>query len=372
MILTAIPFLTQTDPHPVADSLIGRPSREKAGLKADAIVHEKRIGKFVKNNITIEITDVSKIDGGVQVYAKAWKNGTKIGFGADGTVETERFLIYNPPILVPDPNGDISIDYDNAITGEKITKTFREDPMEALRQSIAHTVQITQKNGSNVIPGKVGHTTSTFYPDAGSPGTNTMDASFLKSDASYATAHDAATADTLEGNTTSIYAQHTSAGGYDIRRLGITFDTSAIDDAATISSVVTSIWCIGTANGADADSVRLVSFAPTSNSAFATGDFDKTKWGTTAWATDITIASFSASAYKDFTENATGISNVSLTGISKRGFRLVKDVNNTAPSAQNYVQIASADTSGTTNDPTMTVTFTSASATPSNQTISIE
>src|SRR3990167_1069334 len=47
------------------------------------------------------------------------KRGTELrGFGADGSVEIERFRIYNPPILVDDPNGTIIREWTDEITKE--------------------------------------------------------------------------------------------------------------------------------------------------------------------------------------------------------------------------------------------------------------
>ena len=71
---------------------------------------------------------------------------------------------------------------------------------------------------------------------------------------------------------------------------------------------------------------------------------------------------WSTSAYNDFTLNATGISNVSKTGVSKFGLRNPEyDVANSAPAnpggaVQNtLVCHYDADRTGTTNDPKLTV-----------------
>ena len=53
---------------------------------------------------------IEEIEGGIQIFAQAWNlDGTQVGFGKDGTVDIERFQIINPPILVPDENGDVYV-----------------------------------------------------------------------------------------------------------------------------------------------------------------------------------------------------------------------------------------------------------------------
>ena len=108
------------------------------------------------------------IDGGVQVFARAWDANGQIGFGSDGTVEIERFIIINPPILVPDENGDIERTTTDSLTGQTWTFTYREDPQEALLQSLEHIIEVKQQKfgDEKIVADKVGNTTTTIYPDA--------------------------------------------------------------------------------------------------------------------------------------------------------------------------------------------------------------
>ncbi len=83
---------------------------------------------------------MESIDGGVQVFARAWDaNDRQIGFGKDGTVDIERFRIFNPPILVSDPKGDIVHEFINE-DGEVFRQNYREDAYGALLQVLAHTI----------------------------------------------------------------------------------------------------------------------------------------------------------------------------------------------------------------------------------------
>ena len=103
---------------------------------------------------------------GIELFAKAWKGGKQLGF-LDGTVEIERFRIYNPPVLVDDPNGDIIREWTDEETGELKQRKLKYDPTQAIKNSLAHTISLVAKDGKDIIKGKVGNTTSTFYPAVG-------------------------------------------------------------------------------------------------------------------------------------------------------------------------------------------------------------
>ena len=146
------------------------------------------------------------------------------------------------------------------------------------------------------------------------------------------------------------------------------FDTSAIPDTDTIDSATLSLY-LGTDKLdqlSTGGSIGIVDAAPASNTAIATGDF--ATMGSTLQASTVTIASVGTNAYKDFALNATGLSNISKTGISKFGVREEADRSNTEPTAQTngakyrYVNWFSADTSGTTSDPKLVVVHSAAAA----------
>lgn len=143
------------------------------------------------------------------------------------------------------------------------------------------------------------------------------------------------------------------------------FDTSPIADTDTIDSSTYSIY-----NGATAISdnfnlaVSMVTTTPASNTSLATGDM--TNFGTTKQATDIDLTGISSNAYFDFTLNATGLTNISKTGVSKFGFRFDKDNDNSAPTWAASTNggwpsgtLSSADATGTSEDPKLVVNSTS-------------
>lgn len=350
-------------------SLRSKPRHERVEMKADAIVEKSKKGLVVVDGLAIEIVNVEKIDGGVQVFAQAWKNGKPVGFG-DGTVEIERFRIFNPPILVDDPNGKIEREVQDAGTGETHVFRYREDPKRALEETLAHIISVTGKDGSNIVPGKVGNTTSTFYPDA-NPETTSVDGflEYYADPTTCPTAAGQAAATSANDSSTSINGLQYSDGGTDcnLQRAATLFDTSAIPDTDTVSSAIASLR--GTFSGnTNSFSVRVVTFAPASNTALATADFND--FGTTSLANEIAVGSWSTSGYNDFT--LSDLTQVSKTSVTKLGYRLTGDINASASTGSNYAQSASADTVGTTSDPMLVVVHAAAAVPARPKIITIE
>lgn len=147
--------------------LAGMSAKERANIKAAEIAKGNPIGVYqdATYGLRIEIQSISKIEGGVEIFARAWRGSAQLGFGEDGSVEWERFRIFNPPILVDDPAGDIVREWtDDA--GVLKQRTLREDPIAATREHLAHSISVIGKGGTGIIKGKRGNTTYVFCPDA--------------------------------------------------------------------------------------------------------------------------------------------------------------------------------------------------------------
>jgi hypothetical protein len=320
--------------------------------------------------LEIEIVDVEPIEGGVQVFARAWSDGEQIGFGADGTVDIERFRIFNPPILVPDENGDI-IQEQLADEERNIPYSYRvlrEDAEMATIQSLAHTIQ-TMKNihGSiNMIPEKRGNTTSTFYPDAGTGGT-TVDGAVIRNgvNETWATKR-AGAGNGAQPTLTSLnfglrISTGDSAQGRNLERLAATFDTSAIPDGDTISSATYSLY-VNSKTATVPVSYRVVSVTLAANNNLVNADYAVANWGSTGYNTDVTIASITATSYNNFVLNSTGIAAISKTGVTALGARTDMDADNSFPAggvyatgAEGLINVTMADNTGTTQDPKLVV-----------------
>lgn len=206
--------------------------------------------------------------------------------------------------------------------------------------------------------------TLTAYPDPNTETTTVDGFSGKGNSSSYSTTHDAT--DGTDTNDSAAYFTawntFTTTPVYYVYRSFTLFDTSSLTGSASISSATYSLWGDSGGNKADnlSDSVGVVTCSPASNTALVHADYDQ--FTTTLQATSITIASFSLAAYNDYALNGTGIGNISLTGVTKFGVRLVGDINNTTPTDNGtpgtYVHIESADLAGTSNDPKLVVTYT--------------
>ena len=93
----------------IHDALFDKSAAERAEIKSAALANAFPTGEYTDTTygLRIKVDSIAKIHGGIELYARAWKDNEPLGFGADGSVEIERFKIYNPPILVEDPNGSI-------------------------------------------------------------------------------------------------------------------------------------------------------------------------------------------------------------------------------------------------------------------------
>jgi hypothetical protein len=364
--------------------------KELVELKSYAIKKQTQLGKFSNKKATdsrllsavdteptyeIEITQVNEIDGGVEVFARAWKDGKQLGFGKDGSVDIERFRIFNPPVLVSDPLGTVTreIEDRNPLTGE-VTITinrFREDPAEALRQTLFHNVSLVGKDGTNIQEGKIGNTVDTYYPNAHTESTSVDGYSGQDNVlGSWATVRNAVTGSTAgdSGTVLQMYVGNYNVGGakYWIYRSALLFDTSALGDTDTIDSATLSLYPV--TKLADSlsltnTSFRMVTSTPASNTAVTTADYDQ--FGLVAGATDLAISGITTGSYSMvFTLNATGLTWIDATGITKLGVRHTADTEDENPiapgSADDYslIYASSADTTGTTQDPKLIVTHT--------------
>lgn len=143
------------------------------------------------------------------------------------------------------------------------------------------------------------------------------------------------------------------------------FDTSALTSGATISATVMSLYGSSKSDAFTtpaAPNLDIYTSTPAATNATAVGDYNQI--GTTSQTgSPISYASFSTTAYNDFTFDATGRGNVSKTGISKFGARNANhDVANSSPTWNSGNPGAGltgfyAMKTGTTNDPKLVVTY---------------
>lgn len=332
----------------IESKLAGKTFKEKANIKGDEISKLSLVGEYINSTygVRVDIQSIEKIEGGVMVTAKAWRNSEQLGFG-DGSVEIERFKIFNPPILV--------------YTSRDVVK---EDPLTAIKDSLAHTVSITGKTGTKITLGKVGNTVATFYPASGS---NTpVNGRIYVDNNNFSTARNASTGDVAEVDPViSTLGVDRFGGGptFEILRGFFLYDTSSLGSGSTVSSAVHSFNSDGPANGnADSSSMNTIETNPAATNTLATTDYGSVTFTNLG---SIALSSV-ASGYNDMTLNATGISKISLTGITKFGIINSLDLSNTTPSGRNAVNCYFARQSGTSQDPKLVVTYTAAASANGN------
>lgn len=142
------------------------------------------------------------------------------------------------------------------------------------------------------------------------------------------------------------------------------FDTSALGSGATISAATLSLNGTNKSNTFSHTSFEynIYTSNPASNTALANADF--TTLGTTKQSdTNITYTGWSTTGYNDFAFNATGIGNISKTGISKFGAReALYDAAGASLTYENdkiiRVYFNASDASGTSTDPKLVITYT--------------
>jgi hypothetical protein len=125
-----------------------------------------------------------------------------------------------------------------------------------------------------------------------------------------------------------IFASSTS-GQYNLMARTITlFDTSSLADTTVISAATYSVKCNVSANTLSSPSCVACSCNPSSNTAIASGDYNIARWGSVDFGR---AAMPSGGSTWSVGLNASGISNISKTGVSKFGIRYHWDIDNTAP-----------------------------------------
>lgn len=356
--------------------LLDKPADERASIKGREIAKLRAVPRTKRDRYDIEIVSTKSIEGGVEVYARAWDSRGQIGFGPDGSVDIERFRIYNPPILVPDPSGDIvrvrEAEPERGIERQEFR--YREDLQEALLQVIEHNLSVMKNvhDSSNIEQGKKGRTTSTFYPDPHAESTSVD--GYASRNECYTFSHIRGTSGN-ESNDAAFsdwVVRLSSCGSSNfqlITRSIFGFYTAPIG-SDTVSSATFSVRGLTSTTDFFSQSVVVDSVTKSTATSIGTSDYNIGNWDGAEQASNrVAFSSWSTSGYNNFTLNATGTANIVGTTTSWYGLRSSADFDNQAPSwdsnKDSRIMGYFADQSGTTNDPKLVVEHTnSAPAAP--------
>ena len=208
----------------------------------------------------------------------------------------------------------------------------------------------------------LGFDTLTKFPDP-NPETNTVDGyAYVTGNASWATqiaAAGEAANDVAASDTPNFFSATTTSNQWNTIVRGIyLFDTAAIPDTDTIDATTFSLWITAISFDSFAPSTGIVGSTPASNTGLVAGDYNQV--ASTRYATDVAWSGITINQYTVWTFNATGLANVSKTGITKLGTKVSADIDASsytwASNANDTYTSYFADQTGTDNDPKLVVT----------------
>lgn len=163
----------------------------------------------------------------------------------------------------------------------------------------------------------------------------------------------------LEASTTTDQFEATYVAGF-------CWDTSSLTAGATVSGAVLSLEGNGSRTVGLGDAInKICLFNPANTNALVNGDFNTFTY-TAQSDGGFNNAQWSESAYNDFTLNATGLGNISKTGVTKFGLCFDWHIGGFtgvwANSETTRSGVKFADSDGTNEDPKLAVTYTAAAS----------
>lgn len=377
-------------PSDISSALANKTASERASYKAQEIVKCPLVGTYtsLEYGITVKIQSAkyTKADGvpGFEVMARAWKDGVPLGMGVGKKFETERFMLAMQVggkfddltyLVIPDPSGTILVDervedtHGNFVT---ITRKYRYDPVAVMRKILAHTISVSSSPGT-AIPGSVGNTTSTFYPDP-SVETNSVDGFVGRNNAgseTITTIAAGAGTESADANATDVLLLDSSATTDQFARfrkaIAGFYIAATIPDTDNVDSATFSFMVTATQNGltgaASANSKMVLSDAtPASNTALANGDY--TNVGTNDYGRSVQQDTLSTVAYNDITIGAAGLTYLETflaSGTANFGLQYAWGFDGTIvgitwiASDRQSITMVMADTADVTSDPKLVV-----------------
>lgn len=206
-------------------------------------------------------------------------------------------------------------------------------------------------------------TVTTVFADAG-------DGNVRARSTVFATVRAAASANEITGGATGYASCGLEVSTYNFYCPFFMFDTSAIPATDTISSAVYSHALAGDSAGTAANQWTVCQGQQTTWNSLVIGDYDQRRNsidGGAEGATRQNRAVSTETGYVDFTLNATGIgwiarsgetkpATASATGKTQLVVAYAKDLDNSAPTTNDFNQVYFAEEAGTTNDPKLVVT----------------
>ena len=136
--------------HPISDAMVGMTPEERAAYKAEQFAAKPVPDSLVAGDRMVAVNDLVTVNGIMQFNVAVWFD---VGGGSWQLADTSAInpvYVVNPPVLVPDPGGDIERTSEDPITHVVTSQFYREDTDSALMQ-IAYDVTEHLVNPGNEI-----------------------------------------------------------------------------------------------------------------------------------------------------------------------------------------------------------------------------
>ncbi len=220
------------------------------------------------------------------------------------------------------------------------------------------------KQGTRLAVGEIAYAasgTKRFYPQNGDGYVRYINS------ATWATANTASTGGGADSSSATIYAPYvgkTAGGLFDIYRLYLPFDTSALPDNYTVDVANLCVYVVSTADGDNDgnDTLNVYRTKQANYTSLVTADYSlATKWVTgTALSTAKELTGI-GTGFKCWALNASGIANISNTSTTPLGILETHDALNDAyagaKNTSNMIQVRTVSYTGNSFDPYLDVTY---------------
>lgn len=280
-------------------------------------------------------------------------NGMQV-LTVDVSLTRNGVLVYEDRLNQPNPPNGI---YQN-------NGSIQDNPLQALRNTILDVASAATNNWTtpHLMRGPDGQ----FKGDTLAVRSGTADGRLQSSNNTWNLARDGSglTVDTAAA-TVSIVASFSST--YTIRAFYLSFDTSSLGAGAVISTSVFTLYGTGTAENvtnAPVAQIRPKAWGPTLETTDWIDFNPDTNWTGLTLMADKTVSTWNETdgAANDFTHRSSA--DINKTGPTEVVVALDKAASATAPTGANSFSTYTADQTGTTTDPLLTVTYTPARSMP--------
>lgn len=146
-----------------------------------------------------------------------------------------------------------------------------------------------------------------------------------------------ATFTTIPGVATNLYGYSDSGSVYwRLGRLAVFFNTAALTGKTILTAKLYLYTYITTTDELGNTSISLVSATTDNDSSLVASDFSITNFGSTEFSSRISLSSMLLNTFSCFTLNASGLSSINKTGVTKFGILFNHDIDNSEPSLGIY------------------------------------